>query len=864
MSKKNIYDIQKGDLPPELLENFEIPSGPITPAVAEIVMNVYKQGGHLSFKSVHKILRIGYKLLTALPNTTKVAVASTDRLTVVGDIHGQLPDLIHILEDSGFPSVTNKYIFNGDFVDRGPKGVEVMCLLLALFSAFPLGTVVLNRGNHEDYAICCAYGFQTECVEKYDEITFGMFVEVFSYLPLFAIINDAVLVVHGGIFHTQDALLSELNAINRADFSLRDMPDGGEKLDEIPRFRREAYLKQLARDALWSDPMDKPGIQVNIRGAGVAFGPDRVKTFLDVNKLKMIVRSHECIGTGFDHPFCGGNADMLVTIFSASNYGGGGNSGAYMVFTTEPVLRNGLIPKKDSSTELPTELERSLIQRSPSKDSDNGSNRGGSPVSSRGSSRGGSPTNISKSHDSESEKDCGSPRDPETIGGEAKAAICTHESTEELADRFMCPLNKVRDTELYYSTYYYDIAFSDDEINVDMNYDSDYEESLMMAQAGPVRGDMRGEMREEKDGIVNEINDDDINHNGAAYATNADEEIDEQEKKAMGGAVVDSLYANHEQLAQVFRFFDQENSGIITQQEFRSGCEEINNILPTDEKMKNFDKVLEIFDVNGDGTIDLNSFFELFRLTDIHTNYLLSTSLNPSTVVSSQTTSPITPAQGALSIAVDSDGQLIDVPSRRPSLSIAPTSVSSSPKGTHRSSSHKSASPKGVIHKSSGDHWRMIRRNVESTPHSRVERSKGLTSSGSMSNVVMSVRGMEHYSKESSSRRMTRLRSLSVEQQSIITANDEAFMVLSQPQTLDSSNHDAATKVKTSLDSSNHGPPDEAPKLVMNAFSVGSEDSLDYSLHGRHRDGDLPDDLPDASPYAKMYSGKHLSSSKNL
>ena len=33
-------------------------------------------------------------------------------------------------------------------------------------------------------------------------------------------------------------------------------------------------------------------------GAGVAFGPDRVRTFLDVNNLKMIVRSHECVPTG--------------------------------------------------------------------------------------------------------------------------------------------------------------------------------------------------------------------------------------------------------------------------------------------------------------------------------------------------------------------------------------------------------------------------------------------------------------------------------------------------------------------------------------------------------------------------------------
>jgi hypothetical protein len=33
-------------------------------------------------------------------------------------------------------------------------------------------------------------------------------------------------------------------------------------------------------------------------GAGVAFGPDRAQTFLQVNDLKMIVRSHECVRTG--------------------------------------------------------------------------------------------------------------------------------------------------------------------------------------------------------------------------------------------------------------------------------------------------------------------------------------------------------------------------------------------------------------------------------------------------------------------------------------------------------------------------------------------------------------------------------------
>jgi diadenosine tetraphosphatase ApaH/serine/threonine PP2A family protein phosphatase len=126
--------------------------------------------------------------------------------------------------------------------------------------------VTLNRGNHEDYAICTAYGFQVECFEKYGELIFGMFVEVFQQIPLFTIINDSVFVLHGGLFHTRDALLSELNAIKRTTFSLEDLPEGGEGITEVPRFKRKEYLKQLVRDALWSDPVDKTGTHPSIRG----------------------------------------------------------------------------------------------------------------------------------------------------------------------------------------------------------------------------------------------------------------------------------------------------------------------------------------------------------------------------------------------------------------------------------------------------------------------------------------------------------------------------------------------------------------------------------------------------------------------
>ncbi|CAN0153389.1 unnamed protein product, partial [Laminaria digitata] len=126
----------------------------------------------LSVKTVRKILRDAYKHLKELSNINRVPLDTPeDTVTVVGDIHGQLADLVHLMNHNGMPSKTNKYVFNGDFVDRGFQGVEVLILLFLLMTVFP-DSVFLNRGNHEDFGLCCVYGFQKECLAKYNDVVF--------------------------------------------------------------------------------------------------------------------------------------------------------------------------------------------------------------------------------------------------------------------------------------------------------------------------------------------------------------------------------------------------------------------------------------------------------------------------------------------------------------------------------------------------------------------------------------------------------------------------------------------------------------------------------------------------------------------
>nr|XP_045623056.1 serine/threonine-protein phosphatase with EF-hands 2-like [Procambarus clarkii] len=320
-------------------------AAPLTTDSIHQIVDAFKKKKALHARYVYMLLQEAVRVLRQRPTVNQASAAISGQITVVGDLHGKLNDLITILYKNGLPSTDNPYVFNGDFVDRGRKSLEVILLLLALVIVFP-SEVFLNRGNHEDLVMNARYGFCKEVNRKYKAPhgprILRLLEEVYRWLPLATVIDNKVMVVHGGI--STDIDLKEIANIDRSKYVsvLRSpaatLPDGESlscdtlssptDLDREARLAAANYEWKQVLDLLWSDPQTEFGCQPNaFRGGGSYFGPDVTRDFLVKHGLALLIRSHECKLDGYEFT----HNNTCLTIFSASNYyEAGSNRGAYV------------------------------------------------------------------------------------------------------------------------------------------------------------------------------------------------------------------------------------------------------------------------------------------------------------------------------------------------------------------------------------------------------------------------------------------------------------------------------------------------------------------------------------------------------
>mmetsp|Transcript_22403 Transcript_22403/g.46587 ORF Transcript_22403/g.46587 Transcript_22403/m.46587 type:complete len:433 (+) Transcript_22403:110-1408(+) len=275
----------------------------------------------LPVSHIHTLLNLSSRVLSNSPSLVRLEPG----LKICGDIHGQYTDLLRLLEYGSHPP-DERYLFLGDYVDRGKQGVETICLLLAYKVKYG-DTITLLRGNHEASGINRIYGFYDELKRRYSVSLWKKFNSVFALLPVAALVGGRVLCMHGGISESM-------------------LTNGLEGIEAIERPCEVGDVGLLC-DLLWSDPSRLPGFTFNERGVSHCFGPDVLALFLERFDLDLVVRAHQVVEDGYE--FFAGR--RLVTVFSAPSYCGEFDNAGGMMSVGEDMVCSFQILKPSSREE---------------------------------------------------------------------------------------------------------------------------------------------------------------------------------------------------------------------------------------------------------------------------------------------------------------------------------------------------------------------------------------------------------------------------------------------------------------------------------------------------------------------------------
>jgi len=248
----------------------------------------------------------------------------------------------------------HRFIFLGDFVDRGKWGPECVCYLIALKLLAP-SDVYLIRGNHEDPGINCVHhmgrdSFEWQCKDLWGEsrgsALWNKFNDFFSTMPLAAVLDDKIFCCHGGIPRYSGGVDDRLDILRRSRSCLKQVCP---PYDEYPSYytsheryhtgpvplRKDESPENIAmlyaHDLMWADPTDNLTIVdewgFGQSGRGTAYGQQAVCQFLENNGLDLIIRGHEAREQGLQVS----KQACVLTVFTSSDYCGYGTPGGVVL-----------------------------------------------------------------------------------------------------------------------------------------------------------------------------------------------------------------------------------------------------------------------------------------------------------------------------------------------------------------------------------------------------------------------------------------------------------------------------------------------------------------------------------------------------
>lgn len=311
-----ILDVQAPATHPPSDDQFFSPQDRSKPNLPFLKQHFYREG-RLTEEQALYIIEEGTKMLKLEPNLLEMDAP----ITVCGDVHGQYYDLMKLFEVGGDPAET-RYLFLGDYVDRGYFSIECVLYLWSLKIWYP-NTLWLLRGNHECRHLTDYFTFKLECRHKYSDRIYDACMDSFCALPLAAVMNKQFLCIHGGLspeLHTLDDLKSvSIYAIHQLRANVR----------QIDRFR-EPPTQGLMCDILWADPLEEFGqekttdyfVHNHVRGCSYFFSYPAACNFLEKNNLLSIIRAHEAQDAGYRmyRKTRTTGFPSVMTIFSAPNY----------------------------------------------------------------------------------------------------------------------------------------------------------------------------------------------------------------------------------------------------------------------------------------------------------------------------------------------------------------------------------------------------------------------------------------------------------------------------------------------------------------------------------------------------------------